>query len=197
MEGAMGYLKGLKEYLAEGYNISIFDQVRKSKKTWEFCIHGHRIVRAKIIKDHPYDLRLAIEGQGKETFHKTQVKWIYPAEQADAVRPLIKTDQKVEKLALEPILSPGQRFFVKNKSIFPLMKERQVVFFTLLEGEVIRGVIADFSRYDITVNLKGGIPVTIFRHSIYDLRDKKKRCYLKSSQETSMDWKKSELFVTK
>ena len=76
------------------------------------------------------------------------------------------------------------------------MKEKQVVFFTLLEGEIIRGIIADFSRFDITVNLKGGIPVTVLRHSIYDVENKEGRSFLKSFQEKYRDWEKSELFVS-
>ena len=76
------------------------------------------------------------------------------------------------------------------------MKEKQVVFFTLLEGEVIRGVVADFSRYDITVNLKGGVPLTFLRHSLYDVRNKKGRCFLKSFQEKQRDWQKSDLYVS-
>jgi hypothetical protein len=52
------------------------------------------------------------------------------------------------------------------------MKDKQVLFFTLLEGEIIRGIIADFSQYDITINLKGGLPVVILRHSIDDARIK-------------------------
>ena len=76
------------------------------------------------------------------------------------------------------------------------MHEKKVVFFTLLEGEIIRGIIADFSRYDITVNLKGGIPVTILRPAVYDIRDKEGRCFLKSLQETKRDWEKSGLYVS-
>jgi hypothetical protein len=72
---------------------------------------------------------------------------------------------------------------------------REVVFFTLLEGEIIRGIISAFNRYDITVLLKGGTPLTILRHSIYDLRNKKGRCLLKSIQEKHRDWEKSDLFV--
>ena len=75
------------------------------------------------------------------------------------------------------------------------MKEKKVVFMTLLEGEIVRGIIAGFSRYEITVHLKGGTAITVLRHSIYDLRDKKGRCFLKSFQDTHKDWEKSELFV--
>ena len=110
---------------------------------------------------------------------------------------LIKAkDKKIKELKLDSILSPRERYHIKNKSLFPLMHEREVVFFTLLEGEMLRGIICDFSRYEITLKLKGGTPVTILRHAIYDLRDKKGRCFLKSFQETRRDWEKSSLYVS-
>lgn len=192
----MGYLTGLKEYLDEFYDKSIFDQVLASKKPFEFHLHGYRFIRAEILENLTYDMKLAIEDQGQEEIPKIQVKLLYPADLADSVRPLIKIDEKIKSLAMEPILSPHRRHFVKNKSLFPLMKEKQVVFLTLLEGEIIRGIIAGFSRYDITVNLKGSIPVTVLRHSIYDLKDKKGRCFLKSFQEKHRDWERSDLYVS-
>jgi hypothetical protein len=60
------------------------------------------------------------------------------------------------------------------------MQQREVLFITMLEGEIIRGLILAFSRYDLTIGLKGGIPIVALRHSILDVRDKKGRCYLKS-----------------
>jgi hypothetical protein len=60
------------------------------------------------------------------------------------------------------------------------MQQREVLFFTLLEGEVIRGLVLAFSRYDLTIGLKGGIPIAVLRHSVLDVRDNKGRCYLKS-----------------
>jgi len=191
----MGYLTGLEEYLDENYTNSIFDQALDSKHLWEFLLHGHRIVRAMVLENLTYDLKVAIEGQGEEVLPKIQVKLLYPADLSNSARPLIKIDEKTKELGMDPILSPHHRYFIKNKSLFPLMKEKQVVFFTLLEGEIIRGIITGFSRYDITVNLKGGISVTILRHSIYDLRNKKGRCFLKSFQETHRDWEKSDLYV--
>jgi len=191
----MGYLLGLQEYLGEVYNISIFDQAIDSKNPWKFHLHNQRIVSATVLENPTYDLKLDIEGVGEEEIQKIQVKFMYPAELAESVSALIKTEKEVKRRGLEAISSPKNRYFVKNKSLFPIMKERQVVFITLLEGEILRGIIAGFSRYDITVNLKGGMPVTILRHSIYDLRDKKGRCFLKSFQEKYRDWEKSDLFI--
>jgi hypothetical protein len=192
----MGHLVGLQEYLDEIYNTSIFDQILVSKQPYEYHLHTHRIIRARVMENLTYDLKVNIEGKGDELLPKTHVKLLYPADLAESVRPLIKTDKKVRGLGLEPILSPAMRRHVKNKSLFPLMKEKRVLLFTLLEGETMKGILAGFSRYEITLNLKGGVPVIILRHCIYDLRDKKGRCFLKSFQERHRDWEKSELFVS-
>ncbi|MBW2066459.1 MAG: hypothetical protein JRJ03_16235 [Deltaproteobacteria bacterium] len=185
---------GLQEYLDEKYIESVFDRALDSKEPWEFHICGQEIIRAKVVENQKYDVKLEIEGKGEETIPKLNIKLLYPGDLAEKVRPLIKVDEKVRKLGLEPIVPPSKRNHIKNKSLFPLMKEREVVFFTLLEGEVIKGLVTDFSRYDITVNMKGGIPVTLLRHGVHDLRNKKGRCFLKSSQEKLRDWEKSPLY---
>jgi hypothetical protein len=194
---SLGYLVGLEEYLEEFYHTSIFEQVLDSGVPWEFYLHGHRTIRARAVQNLTYDLKVDMEAQQEQLLSKVEIKLLYPAHLDESVRQLIKTDEEVQKLGLSPILSPRKRYFVKNKSLFPFMKGQEVVFFTLLEGEVIRGIITGFSRYEITVSLKGGSPITILRHSIYDLRNKKGRCFLKSFQEEHRDWEKSPLFVSK
>jgi sRNA-binding regulator protein Hfq len=191
----MGFLSGFQEYLKEVYGTSVFDQARDSKAPWEFHLHGHRIIRAEIHKNLVYDLKIKSADTQESVLSKTDVKILYPLEISKKVRPLLKTDTQVVKAALEPIIAPALRHHIKNKSLFPLMKERKVASFTLLEGEIIKGLITGFNRYEITCSLKGGLPVSILRHAIYDLRDKKGRSFLKSFQETRRDWKKSALYV--
>ena len=190
----MGELIGLKEYLAENYDQSIFDQAVESEQAYMLYMHGQNNVQAIIRENLIYDVKADIEGK-EDIIQKIEIKFLYPAELNESVMPLLKEDKRVKDLGLEPIPRPNARFFFKNKSLFPLMKEDEVVFFTLLEGDLIRGVISAFSRYEITVSLKGGIPLTILRHSIYDLRNKKGRCFLKSFQEERRDWEKSKLYV--
>ena len=183
----MGYLKGLQEYLDEAYEYSIFDREFDSKVLMRIHIHGLRVINARVLENLKYDVKVAIEDQGEEVLPKVQVKFLYRAELSEKVEPVVKWDNKVKALDLSPIVSPHKRYFVKNKTLFPLMEERQVVFFTLLEGEIVKGIITDFSRYEITVHLKGGVPITVLRHSVYDLRNKKGRCFLKSFQESHRD----------
>jgi sRNA-binding regulator protein Hfq len=193
----MGYLSGLTEYLGENYGRSVFDEALSSKKPWEMHVHGRKIITATVLENLKYDVNLQVEGkEGQELLQKHDIKCLYPADTAESVRGFVKTDPKVMALGLEPVLSLKERRYVKNKSLFPLMKGKEVVFFTLLEGEVVRGVIAGFTRYDITVHMKGRMPVVILRHAVHDLRNKKDRCFLKSSQEERRDWQKSPLFVS-
>jgi sRNA-binding regulator protein Hfq len=191
----MGQLEGLNEYLAERYEVSIFDTAMTSGKAWALHLHGRRVLRGVVLENRKWDITLDIAGREKEELQKIQVNYLCPADLSESVEPLIKTDKKVESLNLEPILSPHKRYFVKNKSLFPLMKEKEVLLFTLLDGDVLRGIVTEFSRYDVTVSMKGGVLVTILRHSIYDLRNKKGRCFLKSFQDRHRDWEKSPLFI--
>jgi hypothetical protein len=192
----MQYLQGLKEYLDENYNKSVFDEALESQEPFILHLHDDRAKAGKIIENLTYDLNFHPEDSDPEIIPKVHVKFLYPQSSMEAVRPLLKKDKKVRDLGLQPILAPGKRYHIKNKSLFPLMKERRVLFFTMLEGELIRGLVAGFTRYEITAHIKVGIPVTLLRHAIYDLRDKKGRCFMKSSQESRRDWEKSPLFVS-
>lgn len=193
-EKVMGELKGLQDYLDRHYRQTVFAQAQASGEPWEFHLHGGRLHRAVVKEDLKYDLRLSPQVDGEETTPKLQVKLLYPESISPKAVPLINIDPEIHGRGLEPILSPKLRNHIKNKSLYPLMMEREVVFFTLLEGEIIRGVISGFTRYEIQVHMKGGVPVTLLRHAVLDLRNKKGRCFLKSFQEDRRDWEKSTLW---
>ena len=191
----MKHLAGFREYLSAGYDQSVFQRALAAKDLWEFHLHTHRIERLRVTANLTHDLQVDAGEGSPEDLPKLHVKLLHPAAQAAAGAPLIKSDPRVRALQLKPVLSPAARRHVKNKSLFVLMKDCEVVFFTLLEGEIVRGIIGDFSRYDITVHVKGGLPVVLLRHSIYDLRNKRGRCYLKSFQDAHRDWQKSKYYL--
>lgn len=191
-----GHLAGLKEYLAAHDSHSIFADVLASDALWTFHIHPDRVVRAKLAGVESYDVTLAPAEGEPETLQKHNIHFLYPSEREEAVAKLVKKDKEVAALGLEPSVFHRDRSFVKNKTLFPLMEERTVVFVTLRDGSVIRGLVTGFSRYDIEVSMKGGVTVTLLRHSLHDIQDKDGRCYLKSVQQERKDWKKSSVFVT-
>lgn len=190
-----GQLVGLKEYLATQDAHSVFDDALASETLWNFHVHPARVISARLTGVDTYDVIVTAEGGEPETLHKHDIHFLYAAEYAAAVAKLVKPDSGVQALGLQPTIFPSERQFVKNKTLFPLMQERSVVFFTLRDSSVIRGLVTAFSRYDIHVSMKGGVHVTILRHSLHDIRDKEGLCYLKSVQDKRKDWRKSSLFV--
>jgi sRNA-binding regulator protein Hfq len=194
--GPHGQLAGLKEYLAENDARSVLDDAGASGALWNFHIHPGRVVSARLTGVETYDVAVTPEDGEAESLRKHDIHFLYPAEQAAAVAKLVKSDSAVADLKLEPTAFHRARQFVKNKTLFPLMQERTVVFITLRDGSILRGLFTGFSRYDIHVSMKGGVAVTLLRHSLHDIRDKEGRCYLKSVQQQRKDWKKSSVFVT-
>ncbi len=170
----------LRQYLKDNYEKSVFDAALNDPSPWVYHLHGRNIIQARMVASSPYQVVLSADGETEQKIDKINIKLLYPASQAGAAGKRIKTDKKIAARGLEPIISPKNRHYIKNKTLFPLMQQREVLFFTLLEGEIIRGVVLAFSRYDLTVGLKGGIPVMVLRHAVLDVRDKRGRCYLKS-----------------
>lgn len=196
MRLSMEYLAGLKEYL----NLSYDDFALKKayvQGTWHvFHLHGRRIIPARIIDSQTYEATLEDEQGNHLPVHKTEIKFLHSLEEALEIAEKIKIDRRVQAQNLEPIYYTKDRHFIKNKSLYPLMLEREVLFFTLLEGEILRGVVQGFNRFEIQVSLKGGLPVTILRHALYEVQNKKGRSFLKSVQDRKKEWKKSQYYVT-
>lgn len=191
-----GYLKGLEEYLAANYGKSAFDDAVASPDVWTLHEHGGLTEEGTIDENLRFDIRFTPKEMSQKVIPKVTIKFLYPSSVSESVKALLKIDDKIRAVDIPPMISPASRYHIKNKTLYPAMKDRTVLFFTLLEGEILKGIITDFSRYEITLSVKGGIPVTILRHAVYDLRDKKGRCLLKAFQNIHKDWEKSSYFVS-
>ncbi|MBX2998645.1 MAG: hypothetical protein KF893_09070 [Caldilineaceae bacterium] len=189
-------LVGLKEYLAEHDAHSVFEDLLASGEVRNFHLYSGRVISARVTGVETYLVTLTPEDGQPESVSKHDIHFLYTVEDAASVAKLVKIDKNVQVQGLTPSLSYRDRHLIKNKTLFPLMEERVVLFFTLRDGSIIRGLVVGFSRYEIRVSMKGGVVVTLLRHGVYDVRDKDGICYLKSVQEKRKDWRKSSLFVT-
>ena len=93
----------------------------------------------------------------------------------------LKTNEALKSAPEGPHFGPRYRHHIKNKSLFPLMNRKEVLFFSTLEGEVLRGVVTGFSRFEIELSMKGGVSVVLLRHAVFDVKDKKGRSYSKEA----------------
>ena len=192
----MYYLSGFTEYKKENHPKSVFKTAMISAGPWCFHFLDRAPLTGRIIKNDVYNIVIDAEEIGEYATKKIFVNFLYPEDLKEKILPLIKkVDKKIKNKKLAPTENFRERRFVKNKTLYPLMKEKELVFFTLLDGQIIRGLIQCFSMFDITVSMKGGVPLTFLRHSIYDVRNKAGRCFLKSFQQKAQDWKKSPLYV--
>ena len=123
------------------------------------------------------------EAGEEEEIPKLHVKFLYPKKYEEELKKLIKRDPRFKENKSTPIRTPSKRNHIKNKTLYPLMTGKTLLFFATLEGEVLGGIIGGFTRYEVTILGKKGIPVTLLRHAVYDLRDMRKKCYLKRAVE--------------
>lgn len=173
----------LKEYMDQVYEKSIFDELQTSGEVWVYHLHGHQTIAGSVKMNNKYDLVLMTETQERLPITKHTIKFVYPLTFQDDTKKRIKIDKKTLKEEQGPILNPRKRNHIKNKTLFPLMQDKVALQFTTLEGDIVSGVIGEFSRYEITLLGKGGAPVVFLRHAVRDVRDKNDKCYLKTAIE--------------
>jgi len=185
----------LTQYLKENYNKSIFDRMEKDGEVWTLHLYGNRVVSGQVKTNKKYDIIFQPETGKEEEIPKHDIKFLCLKDYEEVLKKRIRTDKKIREKKLEPIINPKKRYHIKNKTLFPLMKDKTLLFFTTLEGDVCGGIIGGFTRYEILLLGKKGIPMTLLRHAVYDARDKRKKCYLKKAVEarfkTSRPGKKS------
>lgn len=174
-------LYNLGNYKKENYHINQLELDMKESIPLVFHIHGAKCVEGKIVEMSRYEFVYEdLQTGEKNNLKKIELKFFYPLSLKESIQKLIKIEEEVAKKKIGSIEKPAGRNHIKNKTLYPLMMNKDVVFLTTLEGDVIRGIISGFSRYEIKISMKGGIPVTILRHAVYDLTDKEKKIsYLK------------------
>jgi sRNA-binding regulator protein Hfq len=191
----MAFLAGLNDYLLKNYRHSTFEEVAATGAPCCLHLHGHTTLQGTLAENSAYDIVVIAKDGARYELPKTRVKMLYPAEFAQAVQAQLTVDADAQARQLQPIVTVKQRYFVKNKTIYTLMRSQEELLITLLEGEVLKGLIHSFSRYEMSLVLKDGTLVAVLRHAILDIRDTSGRCYLKSSQQILRDWIRSELYI--
>ncbi|MBI4773999.1 MAG: hypothetical protein HY788_07445 [Deltaproteobacteria bacterium] len=168
-------------YLKEHYGESVFNRLLAGQQKSVLHCHGHEILRGTVAANDPFDVLFKEDQKGPIEINKLQIKFLFEAAAEASVNKLLKVEPDIRNRNLDPIPQPGNRNHVKNKTLSPVMQERRVVFLTTLEGDLIRGLVTGFNRYEITIKLKDGTPVVVFRHAVFDLRDKKGVSLLKKA----------------
>lgn len=151
---------------------SVLEEHAESGAPVTLLLHGHRRLMGRILMVDAYMFRFQPEEGEAEDIHKLQVKAAFDPESYKRVRKILKFDKELEKAPRPPITRPQDRYTCSDRRLFRFMDEKHEIQVTLLEGEILRGTVAWFSRYEFGLKLKSGdAEVAVFRHAIHELRD--------------------------
>lgn len=184
LQGRQGWpsWEALEKYLKEHGGDSFFEKECGSGAAWCLFLHDKKKLTCTIVRNEKFECDVADPQGAEQRIHKVRVKFACPAAFVEEVERQLKLDEAVAARKEGPHFLPKYRHPIEDRVLFDLMNRREVLFFTMLEGEVLRGIILGFSRYEIRLGMKGNVPVVILRHGVYDLRDKRGRNYRQKRQ---------------
>lgn len=172
----------LETYLKEHGRDSFFEKECGSGAAWCFFLHDQKKLTGTIVRNEKFECDVSDPQGGEQRIHKVRVKFACPAGVAEEIEGQIKRNEAVAARKEGPHFLPKYRHPIEDQVLFDLMNSREVLYFTTLEGEVLRGIIRGFSKYEIQIGMKRNLPVVLLRHGVYDLRDKRGRSYRKKRQ---------------
>lgn len=128
-------------------------------------LHGRRSLSGTVGEVTSYLFGFAPDGGEFEEIHKLQVRYAYSREDWKRAKKAIKTDKTLAGPS-EPVPRPQDRYGCSDKRLFRYHDQETEIAVTLLEGDVIRGKVAWFSRYEIGLAVRGDVGVVAFRHAL-------------------------------
>lgn len=133
------------------------------------ALTGGTALTGQILEVVPYTFRIQERKGAPEELHKLRVKFAYEPSAWKVVKKAIKVDKRLADAAREPAVRPQDRYSCSDKRLFTYLDSEREVVVTTVEGDVLRGVVAWFSRYEFGLRLKGDVEVTVFRHALQDI----------------------------
>lgn len=128
-------------------------------------LHGGRQLTGVITATDAYHATVQPKAGEAETVHKLQIKYAYAADDWKRVKKVQRKDKELAAQPREPIERPQDRYTISDKRLFRYMDSGATIDVTLLEGEIFRGTVAWFGRYEFGLEIKGG-ELTVFRHAL-------------------------------
>ena len=123
-----------------------------------------------VVEQGSFAVQASLDGADAEEVHKLTLKFAYQPDDWKKVRKSIKSNKEVAAQGLEPAKRPQDRYTCSDRRLFGYVDNEREVVVTLVDGDVLRGVVSWFSRYEFGLKVKGDVEVTVFRHSLHDLK---------------------------
>jgi len=133
------------------------------------ALHDGRTLKGRVTAVEPYQLQFEIDGGGAETLHKLKLLYTYSPDDWKAVKKGVKSDKKAAASAEAPATRPQDRYSCSDRRLFGYLDRGVELNVTLLDGEVFRGNLLWFGRYEFGFKLRSDAEITVFRHALRDV----------------------------
>lgn len=132
-------------------------------------LHEKRRMTGVIDSVDSYTFRVIPEKGEEQEVHKLQLKYICGIDDYKHLRKVLRSDKILSKNPLPPIKRPQDRYSCGDKRLFQYFDQGTEVEVTLLEGEIVRGVVLWFSRFEFCLRVRSRANVVILRHAVNNL----------------------------
>ena len=149
-------------------NLYIQKQIRL-QTSMVFGLYSHEQHPMTILEFTEYTFTLQGEGETQE-IPKTDVKYCYKAEDAEAIQSLMRYDEEIRSQNLKPISSRKERYQIDTREVQQARKEEYPIEVIMHEGEIFRGMVDWVSPFEIKMVLENGSKVVVFRHAICEFQ---------------------------
>jgi sRNA-binding regulator protein Hfq len=160
----------MEQHVEQNQQRSCLEDTKAAGAALSIQLTGGERVEGKVVTVEPYEV-VVQAADGERRLHKLTLKAAWSPDDYKKVRKIIRRDKELGEHPLPVPVRPQDRYGLSDKRLFRYLDAALLVDFTLVEGEIFRGQVAWFSRYEIGLTLKGGGALTLFRHALHDVRE--------------------------
>lgn len=153
----------------ENLQRSVLDEALADGEPRTFVVTGGGKRTARVVSNAAFEVVLQDDGAEAEEVHKLTLLYAYRPDAWKRVRKVLKRERDLAKAGHKPAERPQDRYTVSDKRLFRYVDEGVSVDATTLEGDVLRGEVTWFSRYEFGLRIKGDEEVIVFRHALHHL----------------------------
>jgi sRNA-binding regulator protein Hfq len=135
------------------------------------ALHDGRSLKGKVVAVEPYQVVFQPDGAEPETLHKLKLLYTYSPDDWKGVKKGVRIEKKgPANPTEEPAVRPQDRYSCSDRRLFGYLDRLVEVSVSLLDGQVLRGHLTWFGRYEFGFKLRSDVEVTVFRHALRDIQ---------------------------
>jgi sRNA-binding regulator protein Hfq len=133
------------------------------------ALHEGTTLKGTVIDVEPYQIMFRPDSGEPVAIHKLKLLYAYAPDAWKAVKKGIRVDKKHGRDTEQPAVRPQDRYSCSDRRLFGYLDRNVDLNVSLLSGEVLRGHITWFGRYEFGLKLRSDAEITVFRHALRDL----------------------------